>query len=91
MNPQTQSFSYAAYAAFPPPIYLRILPGSSHAQDIVSLVVQAIGGGMAATAVNKRLDPAKGGNVMLGGIIFQMGASLCPTYLLQSLCILLRG
>ncbi|KAJ7823783.1 RTA1 like protein-domain-containing protein [Mycena olivaceomarginata] len=40
--------------------------------DIVSLVVQAIGGGMAATAVNKRLDPAKGGNVMLGGIIFQM-------------------
>jgi hypothetical protein len=91
MNPQTQSFSYAAYAAFLLPIYLSILPGPPHTQGIVSLVVQAIGGGMAATAVNKRLDPAKGGNVMLGGIIFQMGASLCPAYLLQSLCILLRG
>ncbi|KAJ7464071.1 RTA1 like protein-domain-containing protein [Mycena latifolia] len=40
--------------------------------DIVSLVVQGIGGGMAAGAVNRRMDPARGGHVMLGGIVFQM-------------------
>ncbi|KAF7362851.1 RTA1 like protein [Mycena venus] len=40
--------------------------------DIASLVVQAVGGGMAAMAVNQRHNPAKGGNVMLGGIVFQM-------------------
>ncbi|CAK5282093.1 unnamed protein product [Mycena citricolor] len=40
--------------------------------DIVSLIVQAIGGGAAATAVNMFKDPKKGGNIMLGGIAFQM-------------------
>ncbi|KAJ7871061.1 RTA1 like protein-domain-containing protein [Mycena leptocephala] len=40
--------------------------------DIVSLVVQAVGGGMAATAVNENRDPTKGGNIILGGIVFQM-------------------
>ncbi|KAJ7152907.1 RTA1 like protein-domain-containing protein [Mycena filopes] len=40
--------------------------------DIASLVIQAIGGGMAAGAVNQLRDPAKGGHVMLGGIVFQM-------------------
>ncbi|KAJ7686269.1 RTA1 like protein-domain-containing protein [Mycena rosella] len=40
--------------------------------DIISLVVQGIGGGMAAGAVNQRLSPARGGNIMLGGIAFQM-------------------
>ncbi|KAJ7245614.1 RTA1 like protein-domain-containing protein [Mycena haematopus] len=39
--------------------------------DVISLVIQAIGGGMAATAVNEGKDPTLGGNVMLGGIIFQ--------------------
>ncbi|KAF7345895.1 putative RTA1-like protein [Mycena venus] len=40
--------------------------------DIVSLIVQAVGGGMAATAVNENRDPTKGGNIILGGIVFQM-------------------
>ncbi|KAJ7850858.1 RTA1 like protein-domain-containing protein [Mycena leptocephala] len=35
--------------------------------DIISLVVQAVGGGMAATAVNENRDPTKGGNIILGG------------------------
>ncbi|KAJ7036730.1 RTA1 like protein [Mycena alexandri] len=58
------------------PIYSRLSPKLYTILflccDIVSLVVQAIGGGMAAGAVNRRLNPAKGGNVMLGGIVFQM-------------------
>ncbi len=41
--------------------------------DIISLVVQAIGGGSAATAVSTDGDPEKGGHIMLGGIVFQMG------------------
>ncbi|KAF8915184.1 RTA1 like protein-domain-containing protein [Mucidula mucida] len=40
--------------------------------DIISLVVQAIGGGSAATAVSTDGDPEKGGHIMLGGIVFQM-------------------
>ncbi|KAJ6470947.1 RTA1-domain-containing protein [Mycena sanguinolenta] len=40
--------------------------------DLISLVIQAIGGGMAATAVNQMRDPTQGGNIMLGGIAFQM-------------------
>ncbi|KAL0961260.1 hypothetical protein HGRIS_006223 [Hohenbuehelia grisea] len=40
--------------------------------DIVALVVQGVGGGMAAVAVQRDMDPAKGGNIMLGGIVFQM-------------------
>ncbi|KAF6748222.1 RTA1-like protein [Ephemerocybe angulata] len=41
--------------------------------DVISLVVQAVGGGLAATAnaVNGR-DPEVGGNIMLGGIAFQL-------------------
>ncbi|KAF7349456.1 hypothetical protein MSAN_01735700 [Mycena sanguinolenta] len=41
--------------------------------DLISLVIQAIGGGMAATGVNQMKDPTPGGNIMLGGIVFQMG------------------
>lgn len=40
--------------------------------DIVSLVVQGVGGGIAAIAVNMRHNPARGGHIMLGGIVFQM-------------------
>ncbi|KAJ6553153.1 RTA1 like protein-domain-containing protein [Mycena capillaripes] len=36
--------------------------------DIVSLVVQAIGGGMNAQAVSQRRNPAKGGNVIFGEV-----------------------
>lgn len=44
------------------------------AQDIVALVIQAVGGATAATAVNQSKSPSRGGHVMLGGIVFQMGA-----------------
>ncbi|KAJ7511374.1 RTA1 like protein-domain-containing protein [Mycena galericulata] len=58
------------------PVYSRLSPKLYTTLflccDIVSLIVQGIGGGMAAGAVNRRLNPAKGGNVMLGGIIFQL-------------------
>ncbi|KZT64812.1 RTA1-domain-containing protein [Daedalea quercina L-15889] len=42
--------------------------------DIVSLVVQAVGGGIAATAVNQYESPANGGHIMLAGIAFQMAS-----------------
>jgi hypothetical protein len=42
--------------------------------DIISLVIQAIGGGGAAIAVqsNPPRDPDKGARIMVGGIVFQM-------------------
>ncbi|KAF8317965.1 RTA1-like protein [Clavulina sp. PMI_390] len=43
--------------------------------DILALLVQAIGGGMASVAVtksNSKADPNKGGHVMLVGIIIQL-------------------
>ncbi|KAI0711086.1 RTA1 like protein-domain-containing protein [Fomitopsis betulina] len=42
--------------------------------DIVALVIQAVGGATAATAVNQSDSPASGGHVMLGGIVFQMAS-----------------
>ncbi|KAF9534641.1 RTA1-like protein [Crepidotus variabilis] len=39
--------------------------------DVVSLVIQGIGGGLAATA-HKPENAKKGGNIMLGGIAFQL-------------------
>lgn len=43
-------------------------------QDIIALVVQAVGGAIASTAAEQGTDPAKGGNIMLGGIVFQLVA-----------------
>ncbi|TFY79769.1 hypothetical protein EWM64_g4240 [Hericium alpestre] len=43
--------------------------------DIIALVVQAVGGAMAATAVQiAGEDASKGGHIMLGGIVFQLAA-----------------
>ncbi|KAL1743514.1 RTA1 like protein-domain-containing protein [Schizophyllum fasciatum] len=39
--------------------------------DIISLIVQGVGGGTAASADNDK-DADKGGNIMLGGIAFQI-------------------
>ncbi|KAJ7169244.1 hypothetical protein C8R43DRAFT_1121131 [Mycena crocata] len=44
--------------------------------DIVSLFVQGIGGGIAAQAVTHSKSSKTGGNIMLLGIIQQLGASL---------------
>ncbi len=41
-------------------------------QDIVSLIVQGAGGGIAASA-DDHDGATLGGNIMLGGIVFQMG------------------
>ncbi|KAF8965860.1 RTA1-like protein [Flammula alnicola] len=40
--------------------------------DVISLVVQAVGGGKAAVASGNGLNPTPGGNIMLGGISFQL-------------------
>ena len=42
--------------------------------DIVSLVIQAIGGGMAATAEQQEEDTSKGTQIMVAGIDFQMAS-----------------
>lgn len=43
--------------------------------DAIALIVQAVGGSIASTAVRQSQDPEKGGHIMLGGIVFQMGMS----------------
>ncbi|KAJ3536787.1 hypothetical protein NMY22_g5879 [Coprinellus aureogranulatus] len=49
--------------------------------DVIALVVQGVGGGLAATASENGRDPNVGGNIMLGGIAFQLAVivifSLC--------------
>jgi len=40
--------------------------------DVISLVVQAVGGGKAAVASGNDMDPTPGGHIMLGGIVFQL-------------------
>jgi len=40
--------------------------------DVISLVVQGVGGGMAAVESGNGINPAKGGHIMLGGIAFQL-------------------
>ncbi|TVY84947.1 Uncharacterized protein LSUE1_G002740 [Lachnellula suecica] len=40
--------------------------------DVISLVLQAIGGAMASQASGQRKDPTPGTNVMLGGVVFQL-------------------
>jgi hypothetical protein len=40
--------------------------------DVISLVIQAVGGGKAAIASGNDMDPTPGGNIMLGGISFQL-------------------
>lgn len=50
--------------------------------DVISLVVQAVGGGMAATAVTEKNSTDAGTNVMVGGIAFQV-ASMSLFYLVM--------
>ncbi|KAK0203207.1 RTA1-domain-containing protein [Desarmillaria ectypa] len=40
--------------------------------DVISLVVQAFGGGLASSAVSRGTDPEKGGHIMLIGVAFQL-------------------
>ncbi|KAF7350552.1 RTA1-domain-containing protein [Mycena sanguinolenta] len=71
-----------AYSRLSPKLYTIIFLCC----DIISLVVQAIGGGMAAQAVNMLKNPAKGGNVMLGGITFQMACIAPVTITVYAFC-----
>jgi hypothetical protein len=42
-------------------------------QDIIALVIQAIGGASASLAVENEKSTKKGSHILLGGIVFQMG------------------
>ena len=42
-------------------------------QDVISLVVQALGGSAAAAAANSHKSAKAGSDIMLAGIIFQTG------------------
>ncbi|KAJ8509286.1 hypothetical protein ONZ45_g8529 [Pleurotus djamor] len=42
--------------------------------DIIALIVQGVGGGMAASAADGEGNADLGGNIMLGGIVFQLVA-----------------
>ncbi|KAI0353300.1 RTA1-domain-containing protein [Trametes cingulata] len=56
--------------------------------DIIALVIQAVGGAKASTAVQNNQDPNPGGHIMLGGIAFQLAA--VTVYLLLAAEFLLR-
>ncbi|RDB15560.1 Uncharacterized protein C17G6.02c [Hypsizygus marmoreus] len=53
------------YSRLPPRWYIVIFCTC----DVISLIIQGTGGGLAASA---DIDPTPGGNVMLGGIVFQL-------------------
>jgi len=59
------------------PVYSRLTPRNYGiifvSADVVALVVQAVGGGIASSA-NTRSGAAVGGNIMLGGIVLQLVA-----------------
>lgn len=42
--------------------------------DVVSLIIQSIGGAMASTASSSNQDPTTGKNIMIFGIVFQVAA-----------------
>ncbi|KAI5464091.1 RTA1 like protein-domain-containing protein [Mariannaea sp. PMI_226] len=52
----------------PPEYYTRIFIPC----DVISLVLQALGGGMASVASHNRKDPATGSNIMIAGLSFQV-------------------
>ncbi|KAI0635442.1 RTA1-domain-containing protein [Trametes polyzona] len=56
--------------------------------DIIALVIQAVGGAQASSAVQDNEDPNPGGHVMLGGIAFQLAA--VSIYLMLATEFLLR-
>ncbi|EGX45288.1 hypothetical protein AOL_s00173g389 [Orbilia oligospora ATCC 24927] len=59
------------YSLIPPKLYLWIFVSI----DIISLAIQAAGGGIASSASNKPGgDPSTGSNIMVGGVIFQMAS-----------------
>lgn len=60
------------YIFLRPKIFSSIFIGC----DVVSLVIQAVGGADASISFQQGRDPEKGAKIMVGGIIFQIGE--CP-------------
>ncbi|OCF78259.1 hypothetical protein I204_00196 [Kwoniella mangroviensis CBS 8886] len=58
-----------AYSLLRPRMYLAVFVTA----DVISLVVQAIGGGQAAVAAQNGTDTDKATKIMLAGILFQLG------------------
>ncbi|TEB22954.1 RTA1-like protein [Coprinellus micaceus] len=58
----------SAYSRLTPKYYAIIFCSC----DVVSLLIQGAGGGIASSAANGNRDPTVGGNIMLAGIIFQL-------------------
>ncbi|KAF5383243.1 hypothetical protein D9615_004860 [Tricholomella constricta] len=63
-----------AYSRLPPRWYTIVFCTC----DFISLVIQGTGGGMAASS-STNPNQRKGGNVMLAGIVFQLGKSIALT------------
>lgn len=53
-------------------------------QDIIALIIQALGGASAAAAVNQGKSAKPGGDTMLAGIIFQTGERHRPRLLYRT-------
>jgi RTA1 like protein len=56
----------------------------SSSQDVIALTIQGVGGGLAASAAassNPNASPNTGGNIMLGGIVFQLVAIIVYLFL----------
>ncbi|RVD83642.1 uncharacterized protein DFL_005422 [Arthrobotrys flagrans] len=59
------------YSLIPPKLYLWIFITI----DVISLAIQAAGGGIASSAANEPTgDPSIGANIMVGGVVFQMAS-----------------
>ncbi|KAI0721809.1 RTA1 like protein-domain-containing protein [Fomitopsis betulina] len=58
------------YSRLTPKWYTLIFCGC----DVISLVIQALGGAIAARAVAQSTSPKNGGHIMLAGIVFQMAS-----------------
>ncbi|KZS96025.1 RTA1 like protein [Sistotremastrum niveocremeum HHB9708] len=60
--------------------------------DVIALVIQAVGGASASIAVENGNNPAKGGHIMLGGIVFQLVAIVIYSVLASEFLIrVIRG
>ncbi|GAA5907129.1 hypothetical protein JCM6882_005176, partial [Rhodosporidiobolus microsporus] len=61
------------YSLFPPWLYLTIFCTA----DLIAIVVQAVGGGMAAVALQNDEDSKSGTHIMVAGVAIQLFAMIC--------------
>ena len=55
--------------------------------DVISIIIQAIGGGMASSAAHNGEDASTGGHIMLAGIIYQLVCVLVYAGFLVEFCV----